>query len=234
MLIAAGGLLDGILSSLAPWAGRPSAGHIQHSCMRILWLLFLDRLWVLVSRGLKEGSCQCFCEEQAWWAWGSSHSIFRPLLWCFCLPHQLQKFIFSVIFVCFVEDLGQNAVCLAATCSSISFSHFHGVKANHPSGCLRSLSYWPYSRHLITFLSVAPQTRLDLALLFSSGRRSQWTHHSYLLAIAHVALFVWMPSTASANSVKAHFKVATLQWSNATPSPLTPWIILQSLFDFLS
>lgn len=117
------------------------------------------------------------------WGWGRSHSIFWALLWCFCLPPQLQKFIFSVIFVCFVEDLEQNAVCLAATCSFISFSHFHGVKASHPSGCLRSLLDWPYCRHQITFLSVPPQIPLDLAMFFS-GHWSQWAHHSYLLAIS--------------------------------------------------
>ena len=79
-------------------------------------------------------------------------------------------------------------------------------------------SYWPYSRHPITFLSVRPQTSLGLALLFSSGHQSSGliTRTSWLWPMCHVSPFVWMPSTASTNSTesllffRAHFKVATL------------------------
>lgn len=210
VLIVAGGFLDGILSSLAP-----CAGPIQHSHRRILWLLFSDCLWVSVSCGLKEGSCpypsEFFLEEQAWWAWESfilSLDSFVMLL--SASPTSKIHFLCETCLFCW--RFGEWSV----PCCFISFSHFHGVKASHPSECLRFLSYWPYSRHLITFLFILPKISLDLALLFSSGHWSQWAHHSYFLAMACVSPFVWMPSTASTNSVesllffKAHFKVPTL------------------------
>lgn len=53
-----------------------------------------------------------------------------------CLPDF--TFIFSATLVCFVEDMEQNAVCLTAPSSFISFSHFGDVRASHPSRCLRS------------------------------------------------------------------------------------------------
>ena len=53
-----------------------------------------------------------------------------------CLPN------FKFILLCDICLLktGKNAVCLAAACSFMSFSHFHGVKASHPSRCLGSYS----------------------------------------------------------------------------------------------
>ena len=97
-----GALLDGILSSLALRVRCPSAGHYQQGCARILWPLFSDWLWVLVSHGLKESSCpypsRCFLEEQAQWGWGS----FQSIVGNFCLPPQFQ--IHSSLWYLSVED----------------------------------------------------------------------------------------------------------------------------------
>lgn len=151
MLSVAGGVLDGFLSSLAPQVGCPSAGLSQHGCQRTFWFLSGQGFWCwVVLRSSYLYASQCSFEELAPGRWRYPSSVLG--LFCdasFCLPNL--KVSFSVTFLCSVKDLAQNAVSGYLPATS-GFYHLDGVKASHPSWCLKSPSNLPYLS-LISFCS---------------------------------------------------------------------------------